>query len=94
MMSITSNLPLLTSAYWYQWEQLALNSVSVYEHAGRAIKTNQPYMAVEPYKPLRVLYSEDPDALEITVQHSSRPWNDATDWPSYNETKEEESVSQ
>ena len=43
--------------------------------------------AVEPYKPLRIFYLEeveDPDTLEITVQQSSRPWNDSTDRPRYN----------
>jgi hypothetical protein len=55
-MSISSNLPLLTSPNWYQWEQLALNSISVYGNAGRSIQTNQPYMAIELCKPLRVNY--------------------------------------
>ena len=58
-MSLTSNLPLLTSANWYQWEQLALNSISVYGHAGRAIQTNQPYTATEPCKPMRFFYLEE-----------------------------------
>ncbi len=90
-MSLTSNLPLLTSANWYQWEQLALNSISVYGHAGRAIQTNQPYTAVEPCKALRIFYLEEvEDAdMDIVVQQSSRLWNDATDWPLYNKAKEE-----
>jgi hypothetical protein len=95
-MSLTSNLPLLTSANWYQWEQLALNSISVYGHAGRAIQTNQPYTAVEPCKPLRIFYLEEvEDAdMDIVVQQSSRLWNDATDWPLYNKAKEEYYVTQ
>ena len=95
-MSHTSTLPLLTSANWYQWEQLALNSISVYGHAGRAIQTNQPYTAVEPCKPLRIFYLEEvEDAdMDIVVQQSSRLWNDATDWPLYNKAKEEYYVTQ
>ena len=95
-MSHTSNLPLLTSANWYQWEQLALNSISVYGHAGRAIQTNQPYTAVEPCKPMRIFYLEEVENadMDIIVQQSSRLWNDATDWPLYNKAKEEYYVSQ
>ena len=96
-MSLSSNLPLLTSANWYQWEQLALNSISVYGHAGRAIQTNQPYTATEPCKPMRIFYLEEvqnPDTLSIEIQQSSRLWNDATDWPVYNKAKEEFYVSQ
>ena len=95
-MILTSNLPLLTSANWYQWEQLALNSISVYGHAGRAIQTNQPYTAVEQCKPMRIFYLEEVENadMDIIVQQSSRLWNDATDWPLYNKTKEEYYVSQ
>jgi hypothetical protein len=81
----STNLPLLTAANWYQWEQLALNSISVYGHAGRAIQTNVPYVPKPPSKPLRINYMEevilDPITNIITEQEASRPWNDATDWP-------------
>ena len=76
-----------------------MNSISlyVYGHAGRAIQTNQPYMAVEPCNPMRIFYLEeveDANTLEIIVQQSSRLWNNATDWPLYNKAKEEYYVSQ
>ena len=62
----------------------ALNSISVYGHASRAIHTNQPYMAVKPCKSMQFFYLEkvgNPDTLEIIVQQSSKLWNDATDSP-------------
>ena len=74
-----------------------MNSISVYGHAGRAIQINQPYMAIESCKPLRVFYLEEVEDLvtqEISVQQSSRPWNDASDWPLYNKAKEEFYVAQ
>jgi hypothetical protein len=86
-MSLTSNLP-LTSTNWYQWEQLALNSNSLY---GRTIQTNQPYMAVKPCKQMRIFFLEEVENadMDIVIQQSSRLWNDATDWPLYNEAKED-----
>ena len=56
-MSVTSNLPLVTSTNWYQWEQLALNSISVYGQnaAGRAIQTNDyPLKAIRDDFPMDV----------------------------------------
>ena len=95
-MSHTSTLPLLTSANWYQWEQLALNSIPVYEHAGRAIQTNQPCTAVEPCKPMRIFYLEEVENadMDILVQQSSRLWNGNTDWTLYNKAEEEYYVTQ
>ena len=88
----STTLPLLTSDNWYQWEQLALNSISVYGHAGRAIQTNVPYVPKPPSKPLHIHYIEevilDPITNIVTEQESSRPWNDATDWPLYNKATE------
>ena len=68
----STTLPLLTSDNWYQWEQLALNSISVYGHAGRAIQTNVPCVPKPPSKPLRIHYIEevilDPITNNVTEQ--------------------------
>ena len=86
----STTLPLLTVANWYQWEKLALNSISVYGHACRAIQINVPYVPKPPSKwfPLRIQNVEevirDPTTNIVTEQEASRPWNDATDWPLYN----------
>jgi len=88
----TPSLPLLTAANWYLWEQQALNSMSIFGHAGHSIQTNTPFILNEPCKPLRMFYLEevlDPDTQMVVVQQSSRPWNDATDWPLYNKAKED-----
>ena len=88
----STTLPLLTAANWYQWEKLALNSISVYRHAGRAIQTNVFYVPKPPSKSLRIHNIEevilDPNTNIVTEQESSRPWNDATDWPLYNKATE------
>ena len=79
----STTLPLLTAANWYQWEQLALNSISVYGHAGRAIQINVPYVPKPPSKPSRIHYVVkvilDPNTNIVTEQESTRPWNNATD---------------
>ena len=88
----STTLSLLTAANWYQWEKLALNSISVYGHAGRAIQTSVPYVPKPPSNPLRIHYIEevilDPNTNIVTEQESSRLWNDATDWPLYNKATE------
>ncbi len=88
----TPSLPLLTAANWYLWEQQALNSMTIFGHAGHSIQTNTPFILNEPCKPLRMFYLEevlDPDTQMVVVQQSSRPWNDVTDWPLYNKAKED-----
>ncbi len=56
------------------------------------LQTNVPYIPKPPSKPLRIHYIEevilDPITNIVTEQESSRPWNDATDWPLYNKATE------
>ena len=66
--------------------------MTIFGHAGHSIQTNTPFILNEPCKPLRMFYLEevlDPVTQEVVVQQSSRPWNDATDWPLYNKAKED-----
>jgi len=55
----TPSLPLLTAANWYLWEQQALNSMTIFGHAGHSIQTNTPFILNEPCKPLRMFYLEE-----------------------------------
>ena len=61
--------------------------ISVYGHADRAIQINVSYVPKPPSKPLRINYVEevilDPNSNIITEKETSRPWNDATNWPLY-----------
>ena len=88
----TPSLPLLTAANWYLWEQQALNSMTIFCHAGPSIQTDTPFMLNEPCKPLRMFYLEkvlDPETQNVVILQSSRLWNDATGWPLYHEAKED-----
>ena len=71
----TPSLPLLTAANWYLCEQQALNSMTIFGHAGHSIQTNTPFILNEPCKLLRMFYLEevlDPDTQMVVVQQSSR----------------------
>ena len=91
-LTVGATLPLLTVANWYQWEQLALNSITIFGNAGRAIQSNIPYVPVEPHVPINVRFKEeiiDPTTNEPVIRESTRPWNDATDWPLYTKAMDE-----
>ena len=86
----------LKAANWYLWEQKTLNSMTIFCHAGHSIQTYTPFILNEPCNPLRMFYLKEvlgPDTQTVVIQQSSRPWNDATDWPTYNKAKEDNHFS-
>jgi hypothetical protein len=90
-------LPMLTLSNWYQWEQLALNSITAFGHAGRAIQSNIPYSPIEPHKTLYVRFKEehvDPATGDIEIVESTRHWDDNYDWSIYNKAMEEYRTNQ
>ena len=69
----TPSLPLLTAANWYLWEQQAINSMTIFGHAGHSIQTNTALILNEPCKPLRMFYLEEvlgPHTQTIVVQQN------------------------
>jgi hypothetical protein len=67
----TPSLPLRMAANWYLWEQQALNSMTIFGHAGHSIQADTPFMLNEPCKPLQMLYLEEvleQDTQTVVIQ--------------------------
>ena len=60
--------------------------MTIFGHAGHSVRTNTPVVLNEPCKLRRMFDLEEvlvPETQTFVIQQSSRPWNDATDWPMY-----------